>query len=57
MGSLTFVKPETCREGGKTRRYDLSLAWIVTAKLDARRAAGMTLDKISSLQDHVKAFA
>jgi hypothetical protein len=29
----------------------------MTAKLDARRAAGETLDKIASLQDQVKAFA
>jgi hypothetical protein len=35
----------------------LSLARLITAKLDARRAAGEMLNRIASLQDHVKAFA
>jgi len=49
--------PRSRKEGGKARRSDLSHARPITAKLDARRATGETLDKIASLQDHVKAFA
>jgi hypothetical protein len=34
-----------------------TLARLITAKLDARRAAGETLNKIASLEDYVMAFA
>jgi hypothetical protein len=48
---------QTRKEGGKAPKCSLSLARLITAKLDARRDAGETLDKIASLHGLVKAFA
>jgi hypothetical protein len=41
--------PETRREGRKAPSCGTSLVRLITAKLDARRAAGEPLDKIASL--------
>jgi hypothetical protein len=51
------LSPETHREGGQALVCGLSLARLNTAKLDARHAAGETLDKIVSLRDLMRAFA
>jgi hypothetical protein len=48
--------PETRSEGGKAPRCGLSPARLITGKLDAKRDAGETLDKIASLWDLVKAL-
>jgi hypothetical protein len=39
------------------RGSSASFARLITAKLDTRRVAGETLDKIVGLRDQVKAFA
>jgi hypothetical protein len=54
---VVFAAPWPRQEGGKARRSSPSLARPITAKLDARRDAGETLDKVASLSDLVKAFS
>jgi hypothetical protein len=54
---VVFTGHESTEIGVKARGNDLSHARIVTAKIETRRAAGETLNRIASLQDHVKAFA
>jgi hypothetical protein len=53
---VVFAAHESTEIGGMARRSDLSHARIVTAELEARRAAGETLNRIASLQDHVCPF-
>jgi hypothetical protein len=41
--------PETLKDGGKAMECGPALARLTAVKLDARRAAGETLDKIASM--------
>jgi hypothetical protein len=57
MGSLILCQARNVQRRWQSARSGLSLAQLTTAKLDAKCAAGRTLDKIASLQKLVKAFA
>ncbi len=51
-----WLSPETREEAGKALVRSPSLARLITAKLDARRAVGEPMDKIACLHDHVQSF-